>query len=424
MDTNKIAHTFRAFRNRNYSLYFAGQSTSLIGTWMQKTAVSWVVYTMTHSAFMLGLSVFASQFPSFVFSLLGGIVADRYDRYRVLLITQIASLIQAVLLAVLVLIGHYTVWEIMTLSVVLGIINAFDVPARQPMIHEMVEDKADLPNAVALNSSMVNLARLIGPALSGIVLGKFGAGICFLINALSFLAVITSLLLMKLPVYKPKTIKKRITSDIAESIIYLKNTPTIGVVLIMLTLVSLLVLPFDTLLPVFARTVYHGDAATFGYIFSFIGLGAVSGTFFLASLKPGADLKFVLLASTAILGAGLIFFSRIEYFPLAMLFAVLAGFGRMAQNTVCLTIIQVDSDSAMRGRVMGFLAMSMFGMLPLGSLLIGAVSQKVGAPNALLCQGILAIIIAAIFFNFLQRDRLNKKEKEEFEEEETLMEEI
>src|SRR6185437_1040969 len=191
--------TFSSFKSRNYRLYFFGQSISLIGTWMQKTAVSWVVYTMTHSAFMLGLTIFATQFPSFLFSLPGGIVSDRYNRYKVLLTKQIASMVQGVLLTVVVFAGNYTVWEILALSVVLGMINAFDVPARQPLVHEMVNDKADLPNALALNSTMNNLARLIGPALSGIVLEKFGAGTCYLLNAISFGAVIISLLLMKLP---------------------------------------------------------------------------------------------------------------------------------------------------------------------------------------------------------------------------------
>ncbi|HSZ72713.1 MAG TPA: MFS transporter, partial [Cytophagaceae bacterium] len=178
METSRKINTFRAFRNRNYTLYFVGQSVSQIGTWMQRTAVSWVVYTLTHSTFMLGLTIFASQFPSFLFSILGGVVSDRYNRYKVLLITQTASMMQAVLLSVLILTNHYLVWEILLLSVVLGIINAFDVPARQPMVHEMINDKEDLPNALALNSTIVNIARLIGPALSGIVLVKFGAGIC------------------------------------------------------------------------------------------------------------------------------------------------------------------------------------------------------------------------------------------------------
>src|SRR5471030_1459041 len=193
--------TFRAFKNRNYRLYFMGQSTSLIGTWMQKTAVSWVIYTLTHSTFMLGVTLFASQFPSFLFSLMGGVVSDRYNRYRVLLATQVASMIQATLLAILIFFNHYRVWEILSLSVLLGVINAFDVPARQSLVYEMVDDKNDLPNALALNSSMVNLSRIIGPALAGIVLEGLGDGACFLLNALSFVAVIGSLLLMKLPQY-------------------------------------------------------------------------------------------------------------------------------------------------------------------------------------------------------------------------------
>src|SRR5580658_874803 len=193
--------TFRAFKSRNYRLYFTGQSLSLIGTWMQKTAVSWLIYSLTHSKFMLGVSLFASPFPSFAFSLIGGVVSDRYNRYRVLLTTQAASLIQALLLATLILLKHYQVWEILSLSVVLGIINAFDVPARQALVYEMVDDKADLPNALALNSSMVNLSRLAGPAISGIVLEKFGAGVCFFLNAASFVTVITSLLLMRLPTH-------------------------------------------------------------------------------------------------------------------------------------------------------------------------------------------------------------------------------
>jgi len=413
MKTNKIAGTFRAFRNRNYSLFFCGQSISQIGTWMQRTGVSWVVYTMTHSAFMLGLTVFASQFPSFLFSLLGGIASDRYNRYKVLLITQTASMVQAVLLAVLTLTNHYSVWGILTLSIILGVINAFDVPARQPLIHEMVTDKADLPNALALNSSMVNLARLVGPALSGIILVKFGAGACFLINGLSFVAVIISLLLMKLPAHIPSMVKKKIGSDLAEGFVYLKNTPSISIILLLLALISLLVLPYNTLLPVFAKVIFKGDAATFGYINSFIGLGAVGGSVFLASLKPDTDLKIVLLANTIIFGLFLMLFSHITNFPLAMLFAAVTGFGMMSQTTVCLTIIQVNSDKEMRGRVMSYVAMAYFGMLPLGSLLTGAISQKIGAPDTIRYQGIIALIIAALFTKFLRQDKLDKKNMEQ-----------
>jgi len=382
---------------------------------MQRTGVSWVVYTMTHSAFMLGLTVFASQFPSFLLSLIGGITSDRYSRYKILLITQTASLLQAVLLAILVLIGHYTVAEILILSVVLGIINAFDVPARQPMIHDMVTNKEDIPNAFALNSSMVNIARLVGPALSGIILVKFGAGICFLLNAISFVAVIISLVLMKLPPYVPSTIKKKIGHELEEGFVYLKNTPSIGIIIIMLCLISLLVYPFNTLLPVFAKVIYKGDAATFGYINSFIGLGAVGGSIMLASLKKGTDLKMVLLYTSIVFGVFLVLFSQISYFPLAMLFATLTGFGMMAQTTVCMTIVQVESAKDMRGRVMSYVAFGYFGMLPLGSLLIGWVSQQFGAPNSLLWQGIIMLIIVTVFWKFLRADKLNKKEQQVLE---------
>jgi MFS family permease len=425
MKTDKITSTFRAFRNRNYSLFFCGQSISQIGTWMQRTGVSWVIYTMTHSAFMLGLTVFASQFPSFLFSLLGGIASDRYNRYKVLLVTQTASMIQAVLLAVLTLTNHYTVWAILALSAFLGVINAFDVPARQPLIHDMVTDKADLPNALALNSSMVNIARLVGPALSGIILVKFGADTCFLINGLSFVAVIISLLLMKLPAYIPSPAKKKIKSELAEGFVYLKNTPSINMIMLILALTSLLVLPYNTLLPVFAKVIFKGDAATFGYINSFIGLGAVAGSVFLASLKPGADLKIVLLANSVIFGICLLLFSHASYFPLAMLFATLTGFGMMSQTTIAMTIIQVNSDKQMRGRVMSYVAMAYFGMLPIGSLLIGFISQQTGAPNAIFCQGIIALVIAAVFSKYLRKDYLDKKSQQQFkEDEDAVMERI
>jgi MFS family permease len=388
---------------------------------MQRTAVSWVVYSMTHSAFMLGLTIFASQFPSFLLSLFGGIVSDRYNRHKILLVTQTASMIQAVLLTILIFTKQYTVWEILTLSIILGVINAFDVPARQPLVHEMVHDKADLPNALALNSAMVNLARLLGPALSGIVLEKFGAGTCFLINALSFVAVIISLLLLKLPAYTHPAVKKKIGKDLTEGLSYLKNTPTIGIVILLLSLVSFFVLSYNTLLPVFAKVVFKGGAATFGYINSFIGLGAVVCTFFLASLKPGADLKIILLVNTVVLGICLILFSHTGYFPLAMFFATLFGFGGMSQSTICLTIIQVHSAANMRGRVMSFVAMAVFGMLPLGSLLIGAVSQRIGAKDTIFCQGLLALVIAALFSNYLRSDRLRKKDLGRFEQAEEIL---
>ncbi|MBS1935870.1 MAG: MFS transporter, partial [Bacteroidetes bacterium] len=282
--------TFNAFKSRNYRLYFSGQSVSLIGTWMQKTAVSWVVYALTHSKFMLGVMLFSTMFPSFVLSFLGGVAADRYNRYKLLLVTQVASMVQSLLLTLLIFSKHYAIWEIIALSILLGIINAFDVPARQSLVYEMVDDKKLLPNALALNSSMVNLSRLIGPAIAGIIIEKFGDVFCFGLNALSFLAVIISLLMMKLPAYTPKPRNKNVFTELKEGFEYIKQTPAISSVLIMLALISLFVLPYTTLIPVYARDIFHGTASTFGVIDSFIGLGAFSGAIFLASLKPGTNL--------------------------------------------------------------------------------------------------------------------------------------
>jgi MFS family permease len=404
-------NTFSAFRSRNYRLYFSGQSLSLIGTWMQRTAVYWVIYEQTNSSFMLGFVVFATQFPSFLFSPLGGVVSDRYNRYRVLLITQVASMIQAFLLVALVVFTKYTAWEIFALSIVLGIINAFDVPARQSMIHEIVDNKEYLPNAIALNSSMVNLARLIGPALSGIVLEKLGAGACFLMNALSFVAVIVCLLLMRFPEFIPHPNPKRIMKEFKEGWEYLRRTPSIGYVILLLACISLFVLPFIALLPVYAKVIFAGSASTFGYLNSLIGLGAVGGAIFLASLKAGVNLKKILFINTLIFGTGLILFSHTGYFPLAAVFAVITGFGMMSQTTISNTIIQTSASREMRGRVISYFAMAFFGMQPLGGLLIGTLSTYIGATNTLLAEGIAAIVIAIIFLPFLRKDILNKEGK-------------
>jgi MFS family permease len=400
--------TFNAFKSRNYRLYFSGQSISLIGTWMQKTAVSWVIYSETHSKFMLGLTLFASMFPSFIFSFLGGVVSDRYNRYKVLLITQLASMVQAILVTLLIFFKHYSVWEIIALSALLGFINAFDVPARQSLVYEMVDDKSDLPNALALNSSMVNLSRLIGPGLAGLALEKFGDDICFGLNAVSFIAVIGSLLMMKLPAYVEKAHTKNVFGELKEGLSYIKKTPSIAFVIIMLGLVSLLVLPFSTLIPVYAKDIFKGTASTFGVIDSVIGLGAFCGAIFLASLKPGRNLRKILAINTLIFGAGLILFSHSTYYPLALVFATVSGFGMMSQITISNTLIQTTVDPAMRGRVISFYAMAFFGMQPLGGLLIGTISQWVGTPDTVLIQGIITVLIGLLLLFFL---RLNKTKK-------------
>jgi len=400
-----MINTFRAFKSRNYRLYFTGQSISLIGTWMQKTAVSWVVYSLTHSTLMLGVSLFASQFPSFLLSLMGGVVSDRYNRFKVLLTTQFASLIQAALLALLILSKHYTVWEILSLSVLLGIINAFDVPARQSLVYEMIDNKDDLPNALALNSSMVNLSRLIGPAIAGIVLEKLGDGTCFVLNALSFVAVIGSLLLMKLPQYINKVHKKNAFGELKEGFAYIKRTPSLAFVIIMLGAISLFVLPYSTLIPYYARDVFKGTASTFGIIDSFIGLGAFAGAIFLASQKAGANFKKILAVNTLVFGTGLILFSHEGNYPLALVFASVSGFGMMSQITVSNTIIQTTVEPDMRGRVISFYAMAFFGMQPLGGLLIGWISKWIGTKDTLLGEGIIALAIGMLHIFFLRRSK-------------------
>jgi MFS family permease len=250
---------------------------------------------------------------------------------------------------------------------------------------------------------MVNLARLVGPALSGIVLQQFGAGVCFIINAVSFLAVITSLLLMHFAPFVPPAVKKKITAELAEGLRYLKQTRGIAMLIILLLCLSLLVLPYDTLVPVFAKIVFEGNAATYGYITGAIGLGALGGTFFLASAKRGADLRKFLVGSIVVLGTGLMLFSRATYFPFALPFAIIVGLGSITPMSACITIIQTEAAAHMRGRVMSYVAMAYFGMMPLGSLLIGTISQKIGAPLTMLCQGILAILIAVLFSKLLYK---------------------
>jgi MFS family permease len=413
----KNIRTFRAFKSRNYRLYFMGQGVSLIGTWMQKTAVSWVIYSLTHSASMLGVTLFCSLFPSFLLSTIGGVVSDRYNRFKVLLTTQVASLVQALLLAALILLKHYEVWEILTLSAILGIINAFDVPARQSLVYEMVDDKDDLPNALALNSSMVNLSRIIGPGLAGLVLYSVGDGACFLLNALSFVAVIISLLMMKLPAYVATPHKKDVLGEWKEGFVYIWNTPAIFSLVVMLGFVSLLVLPYNTLIPYFARDVFAGTSRTFGIIDSFIGLGAFTGAIFLASQKTGADLRKILFINTIVFGIGLIFLSHMHVYGVFLFFAIMTGFGMMSQVTVTNTLIQTTADPKMRGRVISVYAMAFFGMQPLGGLLIAFIVKHIGPPDTLLFQGIAALVLAGFHWRYIHKEKLKHQHDTMLQEE-------
>ena len=398
--------TFPAFRSRNYRLYVAGQSISLLGTWMQKTAVSWLVYSLTHSKFMLGVSVFATLFPTALFSFFGGGVADRYHRYRVLLVTQILSMGQAVLLTLLAFFRPGSVWGIIGLSVMLGVINAFEVPARQSLVPELIEDKQDLPNALALNSSMVTLAQLLGPALAGFALEQLGAVVCFGLNVLSFVAVISSLLSLKLPSYVAKPRTQGFLKELQEGLHYVATTPAVRHIIVMLMLVSLLVLPFTTLLPVYAKDIFHGNATTFGILEGTVGLGAFVGVFFLALRKPGTNLKKLLMVNTFILGTGLVLFAHTPWYLVALLWLAFGAFGMVTQLTISNTLLQTTVPLALRGRVLSLYVLSFAGLVPLGSLLISGLSQSIGVQNTVLVEGIMALLMGLLHVQALRQDKL------------------
>lgn len=393
----------RAFRSRNYRLFFTGQSLSLLGTWMQKTAVSWVIYAQTQSKFMLGVSVFATLFPSALFSLLGGVVADRYNRYRVLLLTQVLSMVQAALLTLAVYWKANAVWEIIALSAVLGVINAFDVPARQSLVYDLVDDKQDVPNAVALNSTMLNLSKLLGPALAGLAIERLGAATCFGLNTLSFVPVIWSLLAMRLPAYVPRPATKNMLSELAEGFRYVYTTADIRFIITTLGLSGLLVLPFTALMPVYAKDIFGGTATTFGLLDGAIGLGGLIGALYLASLKPEHNLYKVLASSTFILGVGLLLFAYTPWVSLALAFLVIGAFGMMTQTTVNVTLVQTLVQPAMRGRVISLYVLVYTTAVPLGSVLVGAASQRVGVQATVLAEGLLALGIALLYVRNLRQ---------------------
>jgi len=393
--------TFRAFKSDNFKYYFAGRSISQFGTWMQRTAVVWMIYSITHSPFMLGVTVFAEQFPSFLFSFVGGVAADRYDRMKIVRFTQIGAVVQTSLLAILLLFNHIVVWEILSLSVLLGIINAFDVPARQTMINEVVQDPDDLSSGLSLSAAMSSVSKVLAPAAAGFALEHWNAGICFSLNAVGFIVVILCFSKIQLKPHEKKTGNKKVFTEFREGILYFKQAPEIGLVILMISLIGLLVLPYDTLIPQIAKVTFNGGAATFGYISGFVGLGAVSGTILLASLKRSDNLRFYMLLSTVVLGLGLICFAFTTNFYLALLFVVFTGFGSVMQFTSCNIIVQSEAAPHMRGRVISILLTAIFGMLPLGSLLTGYASEHIGSNITLFIQGLLAIVIALVFYRFL-----------------------
>jgi MFS family permease len=393
----------RALKYPNFRLYFSGQAISLIGTWMQRMAVSWLVFNLTHSELMLGVVVFAGQIPIMLLSPYGGALTDRHSRYKTLLYTQIASMIQAGVLAGVVLSGHYNVTIIIILSVILGIINAFDTPARQSLMINLVEDKKDLPNAIALNSSMVTLARLLGPVAAGFILSGFGEGICFLVNFLSFVAVIVSLLLMKIKPEARQPNKQDIWQGLREGYTYLQQHAGIRSVILLMACTSFFVMPYSTLLPVFATDIFHGNVATFSWLNAVSGLGALCGAVYMTTLKPGKSLLKIIAYCSAQFAFSLILFALTGLLPLALCFIMAAEFGMLSQIAASNTYIQTHVDENMRGRVISYYVMAFQGMQPIGSLLIGFLAHYFGAPLIVCAEGVAGIIAVICFIPYLKK---------------------
>ena len=391
---------FRALRYRNFRVFFFGQSISLIGTWMQYVAMSWLVYRMTGSAFMLGVVGFASQFPTFILSPFTGVLADRHNRHKILLFTQALALLQALILAILTLTGNIQVWHIVVMGIFLGCVNSLDMPVRQSFILQMIEEKKNLGNAIALNSMMFNMARLVGPSIAGVLIAIAGEGVCFLINAISYVAVIASLFAMDegIKIRKEKREDYDILKDLKEGFNYAFGFLPIRAILLLLGIISLMGMSYAVLMPVFAKDVLGGGPHTLGFLMAAVGLGALAGTAYLASGKKAIVFGNTLPVSAGIFGIGITAFSFSHNIWVSLFLLFIAGFGIMVQMAVSNTILQTIVDDDKRGRVMSFYTMSFMGMAPLGSLLAGGMATRFGAGNTLVISGICCIIAAVIFF--------------------------
>jgi MFS family permease len=401
----KLPSSLRALNYYNFRLYFFGQATSLVGTWMQRIAVAWLVYDLTHSAFILGLAGFAGQIPVLFLSPYAGAYVDRHSRYRTLLATQVASMIQAGLLALLVLMGHYNVALIILLSFFLGIINAFDTPARQSLMIVLVQNKKDLPNAIALNSSMVTLARLAGPAAAGILLSSFGEGVCFLLNFLSFLAVLASLLLMKLKIPERKKHIDPIWKNLREGFSYMRHHRGISSAIGLMALTSFIVMPYSNLFPVYAQSVFKGNVTTFAWLNSISGLGALFGAIYMANLKRGANFLRLIVLAAMLLAICLMLFAYTRYFPGALLFVMVGEAGMLAQIAGTNTYIQTSVEEHMRGRVISYYVMAFQGIQPIGILLTGWMAHVTSASLTVFLEGLLGLAIAILFIPALRKVR-------------------
>ena len=394
---SRVQGIFRSLQYRNYRLFFCGQSISLVGTWIQRIATPWLVYHLSGSVFLLGVVGFAGQIPTFLLSPFAGVLTDRWNKYHILIVTQIAAMIQALILATLYLTGTIEVWHIVVLSVILGFINAFDVPARQSLVIHMVDKKEDLGNAIALNSSMVNGARLLGPSIAGLLIAFAGEGYCFLINGFSYLFVLLFLFLMKIHLPAIKKKDKHILKEFMEGFHYTFDSLPIRYLILLLALVSLMGMPYTVLMPVVAKEILHGGPHTFGFLMGASGIGALSGALYLASSKNIYGLSRIIPWAAGTFGIGLVAFSFSGIYLISLFLMVVIGLGMMLQMASTNTIIQTIVDEDKRGRVMSFYTMAFMGTAPFGSFLAGTLAKMIGVQHTILMGGLTCILGALVF---------------------------
>jgi MFS family permease len=401
----RASHVVRALRHRNFRLFFAGQSLSLVGTWMTKLATTWLVYRLTGSSFLVGVVAFAGLFPTFALAPLAGVWMDRVDRRSLLVWTQAAAAVQSLLMAALTLAGVITIGQIVLLAVMQGVINAFDMPARQSFLVEMVEGRDDLGNAIALNSSMVNGARLVGPAIAGLLIGIIGEGGCFLIDGLSYLAVIASLVLMRVTPRETRGAAASMLEQTREGWRYVTTFRPVRSILVLAALLCFLGYPYTVVLPVFASQVFGGGGPTFGLLTGAAGLGAFVSAVSLAARTTVVGLTRNLQAAAAMVGGGLVLFGLSHTLWLSLLLMAVVGFGIMQTLAVSNTIIQTLVTDDKRGRVMSYYTMAVAGASPIGSLAIGALASRVGAPRTMVAAGLLCLVASVWFTSELPKVR-------------------
>ena len=387
----------RALGSRNYRLFFSGQSISLIGTWMTRIATSWLVYRLTHSALLLGISGFAGQIPAFFLAPIAGVWVDRWNRRRTLVVTQILAMVQSLALAALTLSGVINIWWLLSLVLCQGLINAFDMPARQAFVIEMLDDRTHLSNAIALNSSMVNGARLVGPAIAGLVIAAVGEGYCFLMDGISYLAVIWSLLEMRIASAAWRKTEKHVFEELMEGWKYVAESTAIRSILLSLGLVSLIGMPYTVLMPIMAANILHGGPNTLGFLMGASGVGALASAISLAMRKSVIGLSRMIALSSGVFGAGLMLFGASHIFWLSFGMMIATGFGMMQQMAASNTILQTIVADDKRGRVMAFFTLAVLGVAPIGSLLAGTLAARIGAPATLVWGGALCIADALWF---------------------------